>query len=106
MKTAEQARQEVDSRKENRKSRKEALVLKAKNIGSGNELFLVLSIIYSAIDLEIELEKSRLNVSDMMDVSKINKETLEIVVEALRKNGYNVIYNPKAPLDLRLYISW
>lgn len=106
MKTAEQARQEIEQKRQNRQGRWDALVEKAKNIGSGNAVFLILSIIYLAIDMEIEMERSSLHVSRLMDVRKINQETLRIVIDALRKSGYVVIYNDHAPCEFQFYISW
>ena len=106
MKSAGQAWQEVSSRAESRRVRREALVQKGKSLGSGNALFLLLSIAYAAIDMEIELERSSVNISSFIDLSKVPPETLQAVAEALRKNGYDVVCNPGAALDLRFYISW
>ena len=106
MKRAGQAWQEVSSRAESRRVRREALVQKGKSLGSGNALFLLLSIAYAAIDMEIELERSSVNISSFIDLSKVPPETLQAVAEALRKNGYDVVCNPGAALDLRFYISW
>lgn len=106
MKSARQAWQEVSIRVASRKSRREALVQKGKSLGSGNVLFLLLSIAYAAIDMEIELERSSVNISSIIDLSRVAPETLQAVAEALRKNGYDVHCNPGAPMDLRLNISW
>lgn len=106
MKTAEQARQEIGQRRKSREDRWNALVEKGKSIGFGNSVFLILSIIYSAIDMEIELERSSLHVARLMDVQKISRETLKVVIDALRKGGYVVIYNDCAPAEFQFYISW
>ncbi len=106
MKSAGQAWQEVSSRVENRRIRREALIQKGKSLGSGNALFLLLSIAYSAIDMEIELERTSINIAGFIDLSRVSPETLQAVAEAIRKNGYDVICNPGASSDLRFYISW
>jgi hypothetical protein len=106
MKTAEQARREIVEKRKSREDRWNALVEKGKNIGSGNAVFLILSIIYSAIDMEIELERSSLHISRLMDVQKINPETLKVVIDALRKSGYVVIHNDRASCEFQFYVSW
>lgn len=106
MKSAEQAWQEVSGRLENRKRRREALIQKGKSVGSGNTLFLILSIAYAAIDMEIELERSSVDISGLIDFSKVRTDTLHDVVAALKRSGYEVIGNPWAPTDPRFFISW
>ena len=106
MKSAEQAWQEVSGRVENRKSRREALIRKGKSVGSGNTLFLILSIAYAAIDMEIELERSSVDISGLIDFSKVRTDTLFDVVAALKRSGYDVVGNPWASTDPRFFISW